>query len=83
MVVLVRVLAVVVVVLLEVDSVLVVVAVVVIVLDCGLWVFTTSTRGINNAMINVAEQIHATADKKTCGYTVVLNPVSVIKCPTP
>ena len=80
MVVLVRVVGVVVVVLLEVDSVLVVVAVVVIVLDCGLWVYT---RGIHNAMINVAEQIHATADKKTCGYTVVLNPVSVIKCPTP
>ena len=80
MVVLVRVLAVVVVVLLEVDSVLVVVAVVVIVLDCGFWVYT---RGIHNAMINVAEQIHATANKKTCGYTVLLNPALAIKCPIP
>jgi hypothetical protein len=79
-VVLVRVLAVVVAVLLEVDAAFVVVAVAVIVLDCGLWVYT---RGIHNAMINVAEQIHATADKKTCGYTVVLYPASIIKCPTP
>ena len=74
MVVLVRVLAFVVVVLLEED-------VVVIVLDCGVWVFTM--RGIHNAMIKVAEQMHATADKKTCGYTVLLNPALVIKCPIP
>ena len=80
MVVLLRGLAVVVVVLLEVDAAFVIVTVVVIVLDCGFWVYT---RGIHNAMINVAEQIHATADKKICGYTVLLNPALIIKCPIP
>lgn len=84
MVVLVRVLAVavVVVVLLEVDTVLVVIAVAVvdIGLDCGVWVIA---KGINNAMINTAQQIHAKADKMICGYMVVINAVSVIKCPIP
>ena len=80
MVVLLRGLAVVVVVFLEVDAAFVIVAVVVIVLDCGFGVYT---RGIHKAMINVAEQIHATADKKICGYTVVLNPALAIKCPIP